>query len=181
MFKALATVMSEKGYIDTTVADIVKHARVSRPTFYEQFDSKQDCFMAGYARLQQHVIDGVLATPTTGTPMQRFDAMLTNYLTALASDPATSRLYLVEVSAAGPEAMGRRMQMQQRFVTGVASIFKARSKVDRFACQALVAAISQLVTNALVDGGADAVMALRKPLSTYAERAMLGGGQPAAK
>ena len=172
LFKALAVVMGEKGYSNTTVGDLIKHARVSRATFYQQFESKQDCFMAGYTRMQSNVIGGLRATPVSGSPMARFRAMLTNYLNFLAADPPTARLYLVEVYAAGPEALRRRMQLQQDFVAGVAEVFAARSKADRFACQALVAAISMLVTGALADGDAQAILALEKPLVEFTERAL---------
>ena len=35
----------ERGYRDTTVADIVRHARTSKRTFYDQFSSKEECFI----------------------------------------------------------------------------------------------------------------------------------------
>ena len=37
--------ISERGYRDTTVADIVRHARTSKRTFYGEFSSKEDCFI----------------------------------------------------------------------------------------------------------------------------------------
>ena len=42
----MAQVMAEKGYVATTVADVLRAAKVSRETFYEQFESKEDCFAA---------------------------------------------------------------------------------------------------------------------------------------
>lgn len=173
IFKALAAVMGKKGYSNTTVDDLIKHAKVSRATFYQHFDSKQDCFMAGYAYMQRHVIDGILSAPTAGTPMQRFAMMLDQYLGFVAVDPPTARLYLLDVYAAGPEAMQRRIKLQQEFVAGVARVFKVRSKADRFACQALVAGISTLVTNTLAEGsGGEAILALKKPILTFTERVL---------
>ena len=174
LFKALAAVMVEKGYTNTTVEDLIKHAQVSRATFYQHFDSKQDCFMSGYARSQRLIIEFIMAVPEAGTTLQRFGVMLSKYLGYMAHDPATARLFLVEVYAAGPEAMQRRLELQQEFVVGVANIFKIHTQADRFACQALVAAISTLVTNALIAGDADAVRALDKPILEFAER-VLGG------
>lgn len=171
-FKALAEVMGEKGYTDTTVEDLIKHAEVSRATFYKHFDSKQDCFMSGFARSQRLIIEFILAVPETGTTMQRFGLMLDEYLGYLAHDPDTARLFLVEVYAAGPEAMKRRLELQQEFVVGVAHIFKVSSEADRFACRALVAANSTLVTNALITGDADAVRGLNKPILGFAERVL---------
>lgn len=172
LFKALAAVMTTNGYSNTTVDDVIKEAKVSRATFYQHFESKQDLFMAGYARMQRHVIDAIRTVPTTGTPMQNFAVMLDRYLGFIALDPSTARLYLLEVYAAGPEAMRRRAELQQEFVAGVAQIFGARNDADRFACQALVAAISTLVINTLTGGDADAVVALRTPILEYTERVM---------
>jgi hypothetical protein len=98
--------------------------------------------------------------------------MLDRYLGFIALDPPTARLYLLEVYAAGPEAVRRRVDLQQEFVSGVAKVFKPRSKADQFACQALVAGISTLVTNALTNGDGDAVTALREPILDYTERVM---------
>lgn len=175
IFTAFTAAMAAKGYTATTVSDIIKGAGVSRQTFYEQFDSKQECFMASFARLQHHVVNQIFHAPAAGTPMQRFDTMLGTYLGALASAPDTARIYLVEVFAAGPAAISRRQQLQQEFVAGVADVFDARSQSDLFACQALVGAIAALVTHALVDGGPDAVLALREPLLELTERLMRVG------
>ena len=50
--------MAEKGYVDTSVADVLRRARVSRETFYEQFGSKQDCFIAAF----EQAAGGILAS-----------------------------------------------------------------------------------------------------------------------
>ncbi len=172
LFKALAAVMTADGYGNTTVDAVIKEAKVSRATFYQHFESKQDLFMSGYARMQRHVIDAIRSVPTTGTPMQNFAVMLDRYLGFIALDPPTARLYLLEVYAAGRDAMRRRVDLQQEFVAGVGQIFGAHSDADRFACQALVAAISTLVSNTLTGGDADAVLALRAPILEYTERVM---------
>ncbi|MDT5015264.1 MAG: hypothetical protein QOD39_1424 [Mycobacterium sp.] len=46
LLDALETSIADDGYPKTTVADIVRRARTSRRTFYEQFDSKEACFVA---------------------------------------------------------------------------------------------------------------------------------------
>lgn len=172
LFTALAEVMGHKGYNQTTVSDLIRHAKVSRATFYQHFDSKQDCFMAGYASMQRSLVSGLESVPASGTPMQRFRAMLHDYLGFLAADPPTARLYLVEVYAAGPEAVRRRMRLQGDFVAGVTSLFAPRDQAGRFACQALVAAISMLVTSALAEGDAASVLALEKPIIEFTESAL---------
>lgn len=53
MFDSLAEVMTEKGYVATTVSDVIERAGVSRETFYQQFDSKRDCFEQAFDEAAQ--------------------------------------------------------------------------------------------------------------------------------
>lgn len=45
LLDGLATSIGERGYRATTVSDIVRHARTSKRTFYDQFPSKEQCFL----------------------------------------------------------------------------------------------------------------------------------------
>ena len=172
IFEGLESAMGAKGYGDTSVADIIKIAAVSRQTFYELFASKQDCFLASYGRRQGAVIEAMLDAPADGPPIRRFGALLRNYLSVMSADPGLSRLYLVGVYTAGPEAMAKRLELQQQFVDGVATIFDARTDEDLFMCRALVASISTMVTNALIEDDPQAVLDLYDPLVEMAKRLM---------
>ena len=44
LLDGLATGIEVRGYRDTTVADIVRHARTSKRTFYDHFATKEECF-----------------------------------------------------------------------------------------------------------------------------------------
>ena len=75
LLRAIAEAMAERGYAETTVADVLRRARVSRDTFYQQFSSKQDCFIAAYeaaAGVVLALLEQEAATP--GTPVERFTA-----------------------------------------------------------------------------------------------------------
>lgn len=172
IFIALEAEMSANGYGDTSVSDIVKSAGVSRQTFYELFDSKQDCFLASYERRQGAVVGAILASAQTDTPMARFSELLRTYLDVMANDPEISRLYLIGVYAAGHQATAVRLEKQQEFVDGVATVFGARTEQELFACRALVAAISTLVINALLDDDPQALPNLHGPLVHIAGRLM---------
>lgn len=45
LFDGLASSIAERGYRATTVADIVRHARTSKRTFYSEFTDKEQCFV----------------------------------------------------------------------------------------------------------------------------------------
>ncbi|MEY2420666.1 MAG: hypothetical protein QOI95_733 [Acidimicrobiaceae bacterium] len=172
----LAEAMHDKGYVGTSVAEVIKRAGVSRETFYQLYSSKLDCFLAAF----DLVADGLaerLATALdgSGTPLERFERTLAAYLDTLASAPAYARLFLVEVHAAGPDAMARRTALQHRLAEALADLFDARTDADRFACQMIVAAVSAMVTGPLVVDDLDALRALHAPLLDHVRRLMITG------
>ncbi|AXB41765.1 TetR/AcrR family transcriptional regulator [Amycolatopsis albispora] len=167
MLRAAAEVMAEHGYPGTTVAAVIKRAGVSRETFYQQFPNKQACFVAaleGAIDLLASAVEPVSA----GSPLERFDRFLGAYLGALAENPALARLFLIETYAAGPEAMRRRLELQQHFVELLVVTFGARSPRERFACQALVGSIVSLVTARFVEGDVEGLAGLREPIAGLA-------------
>ncbi len=97
----LAAAVAYHGYEDTRVTDIVELAGVSRPTFYEHFEGKEQCFAAAYedgvARLTAKVEEAVAAELD---PEAALAAGLLAGLESLAADPALAHLLLVESLAA---------------------------------------------------------------------------------
>jgi AcrR family transcriptional regulator len=175
IFRAMADAMAEKGYAATSVADVLRSAKVSRETFYEQFDSKADCFMSALEEAVGVVLAQAFATgPVGGTPLERFDHGLRTYLDALAANPEQARMFLIEVYAAGPAALERRAAVQRRFAGVLDDIFGRRTASDRFANEAIVAATSSMVTARLAAGDLRGLRALRRPLVELARR--LHGG-----
>jgi AcrR family transcriptional regulator len=172
MLEAMARAAAEKGYAATTVADVIARAGVSRATFYEHFGDKEDCFVAAFdagVDLMLFALEGSVDV-SDGTPVERLDRVLRAYLDLLAAEPAFARTFLVEVYAAGPRAIERRAELQGRFVDSIADVLETD---ERFACEALVAAISSLVTSKVGAGRAHELPALREPLVDLVRRARL--------
>lgn len=168
---AMAEAMVENGYVGTSVAAILKRAGVSRETFYEQFRSKEACFEAAYERAVQNLLGRIAdaaADPAAAASepdgMARIDRIFAAYLQHLADDPASARLFLVEVYAVGSAALSRRAQLQELFVGRIADVLGARTDDQRFACQTLAAAISAMVTGRIAADDLDGLLALRAPL-----------------
>ena len=170
LLRATAEAMSENGYAETSVAHILRRAGVSRETFYEQFASKQDCFVAALEHALTTLRQRMASSAATGPAQDRFDTELRTYLEAVAAEPALARLFLIEVFAAGEDAMRRRRELQEQFADNMAKSVGARSAADRFACAAFVAATSSLVTQRIAENDIDGVRALRAPLTALAQR-----------
>lgn len=151
--RALAEAMAAKGFVATSVADVIAGAGVSRATFYELYTSKTDCFMSAFEAAAEQVM----------AAMATADDPLRVYLDMLASEPEIARLFMLEVYAAGPDALARRQQILDRFVGFVEA-------EDAFTAQALVAATSMLVTGRLAANDPDGIRALHGPLTELAGR-----------
>lgn len=178
ILSALARTMAERGYVDTPVAAVLHAAGVSRETFYQLFESKQDCLAAALTatidRLAGDIRDVIVRDP--GPPLDTFGRLLAKYLAALADAPETARLFLIETYAAGSAAMQQRLALQRQFVDGLAAMFDARTDGDRFACEALVATVVSTVTAHFVSGAPpEELAAVRAPLVELAGRLLVRG------
>ncbi|MGE5282117.1 MAG: TetR/AcrR family transcriptional regulator [Chloroflexota bacterium] len=114
---ALAGETVEKGYRAVTVADIVRRAGIARNTFYENFSSKEDCFLAAcdfaVREARRRVVDA--ASKVDPWP-RRVDAGLAAFLEYVAAEPALARTCIVEALSAGPAAVERYERSIQAFV-----------------------------------------------------------------
>jgi AcrR family transcriptional regulator len=182
LLQAATEAVAEKGYVSTTVADILRRAGVSRTTFYRMFKDKQDCFLAAHrdnAELVAELLAAELAAARAvprADPLGVLDRVLGTYLELLHAAPALARVFLVEVYAAGPVAIEQRRRSLERFVDVVAETYRGSSGPlgtepdQRMAAEVLVGAVSSMVTNAVGAGDAEALPALRAPLMQLAER-----------
>src|SRR5262249_9378155 len=107
LMAALAEVVAERGYRRTTVADIIRVARVSRRAFYEQFESKESCFLA---TLRVAIDELCGRMQAAAAPEERWELRIRAATAAgvefLAAEPDLARLLLTESARAGPEAAG---------------------------------------------------------------------------
>jgi AcrR family transcriptional regulator len=179
----MAEVMAEKGYVATSVEDVLKRAVVSRQSFYQFFDSKLDCFMAAFDRAGELLLERLMTTIAetenesggTTDPLTRFERAITAYLDALATEWPYSRLFLVEVYAAGPEAIRRRADMQVTITNALADVMAVTDDAGRFTCQMIVAATATMVTIPVAEGDRDRLRALGPPLIEHVRRLWTAG------
>ena len=104
VLEGMVRAVAEKGYGTATVADAVRLARVSRGTFYAEFDSKEACLATAY-RLGVEVLEQRVADAVRNAEGWRDELRLgiRAYLAALEDDPLFARVYLLEWPAVEPE------------------------------------------------------------------------------
>lgn len=108
LIAGLAAAVGEKGYRAVTITDITKQARVSRRVFYENFEGKEECFLAAFEVVVGHIEDlaAAAAAESEGWPQQAV-AVAGVILRFFAEEPDLARLCLVESQAAGPVVAAR--------------------------------------------------------------------------
>ena len=168
---AMAEAVAEQGYSAVSVSDVVARAGVSRATFYEQFSDREDCFLAAFDTAVALVLGG-LDIPSGPQPAA-FSDLLAAYLASIADNEAFSRVFLIDIYAV-PAGSRRRAANQVGFAEIIAGLFGITDEQGRFACEAIVAAISTLVTSRLASGDLDAIRALHLPLVGFVENLLLG-------
>lgn len=109
ILSAVADVTSVVGYSAMTVEDVIVTAGVSRRTFYEHFKSKDDAFLAAFDAVLGQLLSAVQeAVESEERGADRLRAGLAVFLDFVAREPAFARMCIVEVLAAGSEAVQRR-------------------------------------------------------------------------
>jgi len=178
---ALIEVVAEKGYVATTVADVIGRAGVSRTTFYQQFKDKGDCFLVAYRKGGEAQLGKVLeAVESTPDPLEQLRYNVRAYLAELVAYPAAARAFLLEVTAAGPRALAIRDELHHRYVELFQDLY-ARFRERRAGLpelpvevfRAAVAAVDDLVVRSISEGRL-AELAKLEPLAVYMELALFG-------
>ena len=118
IYQAMIEVVSERGYPETRVVDVIGVAGVSRKTFYELFESKEDCFLAAYDVLLENLLGdagNAFESKSGASWAERIAAALESLLDHLSEHPDEARFAIVEVLAAGPKALSRRDAALRQF------------------------------------------------------------------
>ncbi len=153
LLEGMASAVSEKRYGEITVADVVRHARVSKRTFYENFPDKEACFLATYQAVSLELMARIASAATEEPAGEaQLETATRAYFTALAERLPLVRAFLSEIHAAGPVALAMRREIHQRFATLLQALV-ARARLTRpeilplspDMATALVGAINELV------------------------------------
>lgn len=173
MLDAITLVVAEKGYVATTVADVIARAGVSRKTFYEQFTDKEDCYLAAFRLGADYLISQLVGINEPGLDLaQRSSRLLARYLRTLSLSEPAARAFLVEVRAAGAAANERLSRIHDQF----ADLFSGGADTETDAGLApmlrtgLIAALNDLVSREILAGRAAELPALEPKFTELAVR-----------
>ena len=175
---ALAQETAERGYRAVTVAHIVKRAGIARNTFYENFGSKEECFLAAQEFAMTAALERVVAAAGKIDDWpRRVHAGLTAFLAYVGEEPALARTCMVEALSAGPASVRYYEESQQAFV----SLFRLGRDVSPHGAElpdtleeALIGGVFWIVYQRLTEPQADKIVELLPELTEFILTPYLG-------
>jgi AcrR family transcriptional regulator len=171
LLEGMAQAVAANGYADTTIADIVRHASVSRRTFYEHFSTKAECLIAlyeaaslGALKVLRDAID-----PEHEWQMQAEQAMAA-YLGCLSQNPVLMRTLFIEILGLGIEGLAVRRRVNQQIAIFMLSVINNKKNkrdggplLSEEMAMAVVGGINELVLQAIEQDRVGELQNIAKP------------------
>ena len=190
LLRSAIAVVSESGYQQVTVADIVRRAKVSRGAFYEHFANKEECFLAatgeGRELMLARAVSEARTLPRGTAEEDLLRAAIRGFLAFLRDEPAFARVFYLHMPAAG-EAAARRLDAGPRIFAGLNRTWHERGRkrhpewpvLPDEACLALAGATVELVRSLVYADRTEALPELEDTVVALHLTVMTGRPWPA--
>jgi AcrR family transcriptional regulator len=160
LLDGLAAAIDERGYRASTVADIVRHARTSKRTFYDQFATKEQCFHellhASVEKLGEHIRQAVDASADWQTQIRQ---AVEAYVGHIESTPALTLSWIRELpslDAAARPSQRRNTQLLTSLLVDLSDTPAMRNAdlppLTQAKALILVGGLRELTAQAVEDG-----------------------------
>jgi AcrR family transcriptional regulator len=176
---AMGELVRERGAIGVTIAHVVDRSGVSRRTFYELFEDREDCFLAAFDQAIARAGERVLpAYGALGAWRERMRAGLGALLEFLEEEPELGGLCVVDALAAGGAALERRTRILEVLVDAVheggASRRGQAPRPQRIVAEGVVGAVLAVIHARMVAQVPGRLTALLSPLMSMIVLPYLG-------
>lgn len=145
--EATAELMAEQGYEATKIADIVRRAGVARKTLYDNFEGKEEVFLATFDAALEEAMRRIEESCrlVDGGWEDRVEAGLSAFLGYVAEEPALARMCIIEALSATPAAIDRYEAAMHRFVALIAGATPEDDQLPETMEETLVGGIAWIV------------------------------------
>lgn len=180
---AIAEEVAAKGYRATTITDIVKLASVSTRDFYELFSGKEECFLAAFEALRDHLEELIRAAVAEADdwPHETIAALRAG-LGFFAAEPDLARLFLLESLSATPKIA---IRFREAVLACVPALALGRAELDDPDSMlpetedAILGGIVSMATRAIISGDTEHLPELLPDLVDFALTPYLGAERAA--
>jgi AcrR family transcriptional regulator len=178
LLAAMIGTVTEIGYSNLTVQNVLTRAGISRPTFYEQFGDKEDCFLAAFDASAARMRECIEAAAADAGPgwRDRLRGSIAELLRFIVEEPEEARTVIVEARASSPAGLRRRDELLDHFATCIDAL--VREDLDdapsAIAAAGVVGGIESVLYARLQKGETDDLDALLPSLMYFAVLAYAG-------
>jgi len=175
---ALAELTAEQGYEATKISDIVKRAGVARKTLYDNFEGKEEVFLAAFDAGRDEVLRRVRegsADPSVDW-RQRVEGGLAAFLGFVAEQPNLARMCMIEALSATPETTRRYEDALETFVELTKRGLPRDERLPDTIAETLVGGVAWIVYQQIRRGEAERAGDLLPELSEFMMAPYLGVG-----
>jgi len=156
ILRALAAVVSEKGYPETTVAEVVDRAKTSQRTFYEHFANKEDAMVAALDSGASQMLASALPAFRRATDWQHaVQATQAAMFSFGVGEPEYARLGGVEMYAAGKRALEQREVVTEGMEGLLAPGYELKADIPPITAEAIGGALYALLYDYVKQRGAE--------------------------
>jgi AcrR family transcriptional regulator len=150
LIAAMAASIEEKGFRDTTVADVVRIARTSRRNFYEHFADRDACFLALFDATNDAMMQQITGAVHPDQPLDRqVDGAVDAYIGNVAAQPALYSSFVRELPGLGQAGSERAQATLERFAQMLVGLVES----SRLAQPAIVARPLTMDSAVIIVGG----------------------------
>jgi AcrR family transcriptional regulator len=171
---AMVEAVARHGFAGTTLRELVTLAGVSKTTFYQHFESKQDCFLATFDEIiDQATVRVGAAFREPGDFRERLLAALTAFMDLAVEEPAAASLAGVESLTLGAAGVAHRERGSAVFEVMIRQSFDhspSQIEVPDLMVRAIVGGIRGVVYHRLRSGQVDQLPGLVPELADWALR-----------
>ncbi len=169
LLEAMGRCVAAKGYAETTIADVVGEAAVSRRTFYEHFPNKSDCLIALYEAASHQALKVLRSAIDPTAPWQaQIELALSAYLGCVGANPVLLRTLFIEILGMGPAGLAARRRINQHlanFMLQVTGSDATTTPLTPEMAMAVVGGINELVLQCMERNEVGQLQALVGPAS----------------
>lgn len=166
---AIAELTAEHGYEATKIADIVRRAGVARKTLYDNFEGKEEVFLAAFDAAIAEAVGRVeqACAAVEGGWQERVEAGLAAFLGYVAEEPAMARMCMIEALSATPAATRRYDDALKRFVALTEAAAPRQDGLPQTIAESLVGGVAWILYQQIRRGKAEKALDLLPELSEF--------------
>lgn len=175
---ALAELTSEQGYEATKISDIVKRAGVARKTLYDNFEGKEEVFLAAFDSARDEVLRRVEEGGGDADEewQDRIEGGLAAFLGYVAEQPSLARMCMIEALSATPETTRRYEDALEAFVALTRQTLPRDERLPDTIAETLVGGVAWIVYQQIRRGEAERAEDLLPELMEFMMAPYLGAG-----